>query len=97
MKTTLAGPSPIEQFLGRLRDSGIHIASTHQTFQVDGLLTQGYLLNAKYRLLLADTRAFLLEPTSNGVTNTKLKLLPESEMDKSFDYVRHFLERIDKQ
>lgn len=99
MKTNLAGPSPIEQFISKLKDSGIDIDSTRfQTFTITfrrggSLLTQAYLFDGGYRLLLADTRGWLLNPDADGLHPSQLidgdiKLLPESEMDKSVEYIR---------
>ncbi len=103
MKTTLAGASPIEQFIGKLKDSGIEIDSTRfQMFKIifpkgGALLTQAYLLvdYGGYRLLLADARGWLLDPGSNGLRldqlqmiDGEMKLLPEFEMNKSVEHVR---------
>jgi len=109
MKTSLAGAPPIEQFISKLKDSGIDIDSTRfQMFKIifpkgGALLTQAYLLDGGYRLLLTDTRGWLLDPGSNGLRPSQLmiggeiKLLPESEMNKSVEYVRQTILRNDEQ
>jgi hypothetical protein len=103
MKTNLAGASPIEQFISKLKDSGIDIDSTRfQTFIIavpkgGAVLTQAYQLDGGYRLLLADTRGWLLNPGSDDQRPRKLKLLPESEMNKSIDYVRETVLRNEEQ
>lgn len=103
METNLAGPSPIERFISKLKDSGIDIDSTRfQTFKITfptggALLTQAYLLDGGYRLLLADIRGWLLKPDANGLLPSQpkdgeIKLLPESEMKKSVEYVRQTIQ-----
>ena len=112
MKTTLAGASPIEQFVGKLKDSGIDIDLTHfRTLKIripgeSDLLVQRYLLNGGYELLLASNRGWLLIPVFNSddsiayhttskqlTAEGEIKLLPESEIDNSVEYVRQIILR----
>jgi hypothetical protein len=93
MKTNLAGASPIEQFITKLKESGIDIDSTRfEIFKIGTLITQAYLLDGGYRLLLADTRGWLLLPVDEDSPHSPqikggMKLLPESEMNKSVEFV----------
>ena len=91
MKTTLAGDSPMKQFLDKLKESGVNLDPTcSQVFtvtlpKIGATPTQAYLLDGGYRLLLVQTRGWLLSP--NEVLEAEIKLLPESEMTTSLEYI----------
>jgi hypothetical protein len=108
MKTTLAGPSPIEQFVAKLKaldviDSSTELFSVFNLIfpkgnrQIDEIVpTQAYLLEDGYRLLLADTRGWFLTPDQKSLRSDQSidgeMKLTESEMDKSVEYVRQLFE-----
>jgi hypothetical protein len=105
IKTTLAGDTPIKQFINKLKAENVDIGSSFHLFQMPfpkggTVLAQAYPLNGgPYRLLLADARGWLLDPdrgfqldpNKGFQLDGEIKLLPESEINKSIEYIRQWL------